>query len=439
MSQPPTTPTRTQPAPATNLTAEINFLSELSVVVASNTELKPILDWVVQKTTGLLAADEGSIKLLGADAGAPTAKTIIRKQSMGVDSGSWELPVATSVMGFLLHKGEALATPDLLADERFPGLKRVQTRVRAVLAVPLRVGNRVTGMLAVTNNEPGRTWSPEEIQLLGIVAMNSAGVIEQARLRAEAQEKERLELENRRMERELDLAREIQMSLVPSQPLLLGGWEVHGRVVPARQVGGDYYDYFALEGGRVALTIADVSGKGVPASLLMSNVQASLRAFCDGLRPIPDAIQRVNQSVTRSASGGKFITLFYAELDPANGVLRYANAGHNYPLLRRADGTVEELTTGGLLLGLFEDATYEQGETAFRPGDALLLYSDGLSEAADTRGEQFGEERLQVAFEGCQGIAPGEVIPRLYDAIGAFRGSAGQGDDMTAVIVFPSR
>jgi phosphoserine phosphatase RsbU/P len=439
MSQPPTTPAPSQPAPATNLTAEINFLSELSVVVASNTELKPILDWVVQKTTGLLAADEGSIKLLGADAGTPTAKTIIRKQSMGVDSGSWELPVATSVMGFLLHKGEALATPDLLADERFPGLKRVQTRVRAVLAVPLRVGNRVTGMLAVTNNEPGRTWSPEEIQLLGIVAMNSAGVIEQARLRAEAQEKERLELENRRMERELDLAREIQMSLVPSQPLLLGGWEVHGRVVPARQVGGDYYDYFALEGGRVALTIADVSGKGVPASLLMSNVQASLRAFCDGLRPIPDAIQRVNQSVTRSASGGKFITLFYAELDPANGVLRYANAGHNYPLLRRADGKVEELTTGGLLLGLFEDATYEQGETAFRPGDALLLYSDGLSEAADSRGEQFGEERLQVAFEGCQGIAPGEVIPRLYDAIGAFRGSAGQGDDMTAVIVFPSR
>ena len=439
MSQPPTTPAPSQPAPATNLTAEINFLSELSVVVASNTELKPILDWVVQKTTGLLAADEGSIKLLGADAGTPTAKTIIRKQSMGVDSGSWELPVATSVMGFLLHKGEALATPDLLADERFPGLKRVQTRVRAVLAVPLRVGNRVTGMLAVTNNEPGRTWSPEEIQLLGIVAMNSAGVIEQARLRAEAQEKERLELENRRMERELDLAREIQMSLVPSQPLLLGGWEVHGRVVPARQVGGDYYDYFALEGGRVALTIADVSGKGVPASLLMSNVQASLRAFCDGLRPIPDAIQRVNQSVTRSASGGKFITLFYAELDPANGVLRYANAGHNYPLLRRADGKVEELTTGGLLLGLFEDATYEQGETEFRAGDALLLYSDGLSEAADSRGDQFGEERLQVAFEGCQGIAPGEVIPRLYDAIGAFRGSAGQGDDMTAVIVFPSR
>src|SRR5262245_40915934 len=115
--------------------SEINFLAELAVVVASNTELKPILDFIVQKTTGLLSADEGSIKLLGADASAPTAKTLIRKQSAGQDSGSWELPIATSVMGYLLHKGESLATPDLLADERFPGLRRVTTRVRAVLAV----------------------------------------------------------------------------------------------------------------------------------------------------------------------------------------------------------------------------------------------------------------------------------------------------------------
>jgi len=291
----------------------------------------------------------------------------------------------------------------------------------------------------VTNNQPGRLWSNDEIQLLGIVAMNSAGVIEQARLRVEALEKERLEQENKRMERELDLARDIQMSLVPSQPLPLGPWEILGRVVPARQVGGDYYDYFPLDETRAALTIADVSGKGVPASLLMASVQASLRAFCDGRQPIPEAIQRVNQSVCRSASGGKFITLFYAELDAANGVLRYTNAGHNYPMLRRADGTVEELTTGGLLLGLFDTATYEQGEVPFGPGDALLLYSDGLSEAADTRGEQFGEDRLRTAFDSSQALPPADVIPQLFEAIGTFRGSAGQGDDMTAVVVLPRR
>jgi GAF domain-containing protein len=203
--------------------------------VAQNTELSPILDWIVQKTTGMLAANEGSIKLSGPDTGPPTAKTLIRKHQPGLDSGSWEPPVVMSVMGYLMVKGGALASPDLLDDERFPALRRTQSRVRAVLAVPLQVDNRITGMLAVTNREPGRHWTEREIQLLTIVATNSAGVIEQARLRVEAEEKKRLEAENKRMETELNLARDIQMSLVPSSPLSTGPWEVHGKVVPARQ------------------------------------------------------------------------------------------------------------------------------------------------------------------------------------------------------------
>jgi sigma-B regulation protein RsbU (phosphoserine phosphatase) len=424
-------------SPERNLQAELNFLTELSQVVASNTELRPILDWIVQKTTGLLTADEGSIKLLGADSASPTAKTLVRKHSPGLDSGSWELPIVTSVMGYLLHKGESLVSPDLLNDPGFPGIRNVQSRVRAVMAVPLRVENRITGMLAVTNRAPGRHWTADEVQLLTIVANYSAGVIEQARLRVEAEEKKRLEEENRRMERELDLAREIQMSLVPSQPLIGGPWEVHGKVVPARQVGGDYYDYFPLGGGRFGITIADVSGKGVPAALLMSNVQASLRAFCNGDREITEALRQVNRSVARSASGGKFITLFYGEVDFEQGVLRFTNAGHNYPMLRRSDGSIEELQEGGLILGLFEDAEYQRGEVPFAPGDSLLLYSDGISEAADTRGNLFGEDRLRALWQTCCTLPSGEVIGCLLRDVEKFRGSAGQSDDMTAVVVGP--
>jgi len=427
-----------------SLLAEITFLAELSQVVASNIELQPILDWIVQKTTGLLRADEGSIKLLGADGGAPTAKTLIRRQPRGLDSGSWELPIVTSVMGYLLHKNEPLASHDLLDDDRFPGLRQAQSRVRSVLAVPLRVGNRTTGMLAVTNRVPGRRWTAEEIQLLAIVATNSAGVIEQARLRAEAEEKRRVEEENRRleeqnkiMEHDLVVAREIQMRLVPSTPLVADGWEVHGRVDPARQVGGDYFDYFPLSRGRFGVAIADVSGKGVPASLLMANVQASLRAFCNGETPLPDAIGRVNRGVARSSSGGRFITLFYAEIDPEARVVRYVNAGHNYPLLRRADGAIEELSIGGLLVGLFEGAEYEQGESAFGPGDALLLYSDGISEALDTRGHEFGEERIKSVWQSCCPLPSVAVIGHLFDEVARFRGSAVQNDDMTAVVVGP--
>ncbi len=416
---------------------ELNFLSELCRVVASSTELPPILDWIVQKTTGLLSADEGSIKLSGSDTGPPTAKTLIRKHQPGLDSGSWESPISMSVMGYLLVKGEALASPDLLDDERFPALRRTQSRVRAVLAVPLRVENRIIGMLAVTNRSPGRNWTSDEIRLLNIVATHSAGVIEQARLRVEAEAKKRFEEENKRMERELDLAREIQMSLVPSLPLAGGPWEVHGKVVPARQVGGDYYDFFPLGEGRFAVTIADVSGKGVPAALLMANVQASLRAFCDGDREITEAIGRVNRSVARGASGGKFITLFYGEVDHERGTLRYTNAGHNYPMLRRRDGSIEELTEGGLLLGLFEAADYQRGEVAFAPGDSLLLYSDGISEATDSRGHQFGEDRLRTLWQSCCTLLSSEVIGCLLKDVERFRGTAGQSDDMTAVVVGP--
>ncbi len=415
------------------LIAVLQFLAELGQVVASNTEMQPILDWIVSKTTAMLGADEGSIRLVdpGPDAGG--GQTFIKKQAAGHQSGSWPRPIAMSVMGYLIHQGDHLASPDLLADDRFSGLRGLESRVRSILAVPLKIENHVTGLLAVTQAHPGRNWNAGEIQLLSIVAGNSAGVIEQARLRAEALEKQRLEEERRRLERELDLARDIQMSFLPSRALRIGGWEVIGRVVPARQVGGDAFDYFMVEGGRLCFAIADVSGKGVPAALLMSNVQASLRAFCDGRQTVPDAIRHINQSVARSANG-KFITLFYGELEP-DGRLRYTNAGHNYPLLRRGDGSVEELREGGLPLGLFEDADYRQGETRLAPGDGLLLYSDGISEAIDLRGQEFGEDRLAGLWKAFRGRAPGEAIDLVMTEVERFRGAAAQSDDMTLVVL----
>jgi phosphoserine phosphatase RsbU/P len=414
------------------LQAELQFVTELAEVVASNSELQPILDWIVHKTTGLLTADEGSIKLLAET--TPTVRTIIRRENPGLSSGSWPQPVSMSVMGFLLHKSEALLSSDLLTDPRFPGLHGTSGRVRAVLAVPLKVGNRITGMLAVTEARPGRAWTSHDAQLLSIVASNSAAVIEQARLRAESLEKQRLEEESRRMERELEQARAIQMSLVPAGPLALGPWQAVGRVVPARVVGGDAFDYFMLGDSRMALAIADVSGKGVPASLMMANVQASLRAFCDGRRSIREAIRFVNDSVTRSASG-KFITLMCGELDPASGRLRYVNAGHNYPMLRRRDGRIEELKEGGPPVGIFENAEYGEGEVELRPGDSLLLYSDGLPDAADLGSNLFGEDRLRALWAEHGGRPPYQVIDVLLERIAAFVGRASQSDDMTVVVV----
>ena len=420
---------------ARRLQAELQFVTELCEVVASNSELQPILDWIVQKTTGLLSADEGSIKLLAPETAGPSVKTIIRRESPGLSSGSWPQAVSMSVMGFLLHKGEALASPDLPGDSRFPGLRAGSGRVRAVLAVPLKVGNRITGMLAVTQAEPGREWTSHDAQLLAIVASNSAGVIEQARLRVQALQNQRLEEEMRRTERELEQARQIQMRLVPAGPLIVGPWQVEGRVVPARLVGGDAFNYRELGNGRMGVAIADVSGKGVPAALLMANLQASLWAFCNGRRAIPEAIRFVNESVVRSAAGGTFITLFYGEIDPAAGTLSYVNAGHNFPMLRRRDGRVDVLREGGLPLGIVEDADYEQGVAEFRLGESLMMYSDGLSEALDLGQNEFGEDRLRALWGEHGARPPQEVIHLMLERISDFRGRASQNDDMTIVVV----
>ena len=422
----------------TRLRKALHFLAELGEVVASHTQLQPILDWVVLRTTQLLEADEGCLRLLDADAETPTSHTIIKKQSQGVVSGSWPPIVAISVTGYLLHRGDHVASPDILTDSRFQGLKGIDTRIRGMLAVPLKLGNRVTGLLAVTEAQPGRQWTQDDVELLSIVASNSAGVIEQARLRVAEEEKKRLEEEARRFESELEQARATQMRLVPGQPLCLGSWQVAGRVIPARQVGGDSFDYFLVGGRRLGISIGDVSGKGMPAALLMMTAQGYLRVYCSSDRPLPEKIGLLNRSVTRSAEPGKFITLFYGELDPDAGVLRYVNAGHNYPYLRRASGELEPLSTGGLVLGFAEGFEFQEGETPMAPGDSLLLYSDGVSEAMDPRRQVYGEERLENAWRHWGTIPPTDAITRLLEDVEAWRAGAPQSDDITLVVLGPA-
>jgi sigma-B regulation protein RsbU (phosphoserine phosphatase) len=411
----------------------MHFLAELGAVVASSTQLQPILDWVVLKTTGMLNADEGCLRLIETD--PTTSQTIIRPKSHQLASGSWPRAMAMSVTGYLLHRDDHLATSDLLADDRFPGLRGCETSVRALLAVPLRVENRITGLLAVTQADPGRRWTDDDIELLSIVAGNSAGVLEQARLRVEAEEKKRLQEEAKRLDRELDQARDTQMRLVPSEPLRLGSWEVTGRVTPARQVGGDSFDYFVVGDQRLGFSIGDVSGKGMPAALLMMTAQSYLRVYCSSDRPLPEKLRLLNHGVVRSAQPGKFITLFYGELDPTDGLLRFVNAGHNYPLLRRADGSLEPLIEGGLMLGFGEDIEFVQGEVSMEPGDALLLYSDGVSEAMDLRGQEYGEDRLQEAWQRYGTLPPAEFIATLMAEVEAFRAGAPQSDDITLVLL----
>jgi sigma-B regulation protein RsbU (phosphoserine phosphatase) len=243
-----------------------------------------------------------------------------------------------------------------------------------------------------------------------------------------------LEKERDRLEHELDLARRIQRRLLPDGPPHIAGLEIAGGSEPAREVGGDYYDHIPLGDGRVLLVIADVSGKGVPAALLMSAFRASLMSQDANTSAPADVAERLNSFLYRSVDPGKFVTAFLGFLDGRTGQFVYANAGHNSPVLLRRDGTVEWLATGGLILGILSDSRFETGNVRLEPGDMLALYTDGVTEGADATNEQFGEERLVAALQKSAGQPCAEIARSLMREVRAFEGAQGPADDLTVLI-----
>lgn len=421
--------------------AALHFVPKLLVEAASATELQPVLDWMTAQAAALLDADEGCLRLLpeamsghggtASHAIAPghgdLSKTASRSWRAAGSAGSWDEPVARVLSLHVASGRGPVASPDLLDDPAFPGLRGVGSRVRALLAVPLRVNGSVIGLLAVTERRPGRRWTRAESDLLQTIAHECAEVIVRVGARLEA---ERLRI----VEHELDVARRTQQALVPALPLEAGPWRVTGRLCPAHDVGGDGYDY-GLCGPSLRLAIADVLGSGLPAALVMASLQGAVRGYCSREIGMTEKVRLLSEHVAQSVEAGEFVTFFYGEMDVAEGLLRYVNAGHNYPLLRRADGSVETLETGGLPLGLLPERPHVVGRVWLAPGDALLLYSDGLTEAMNARRQEFGDARLRELWGRLGGLSGEACIERLLGELAAFRGSEQPNDDVTLVVL----
>ena len=233
----------------------------------------------------------------------------------------------------------------------------------------------------------------------------------------------------------MELASQIQRGILPRQVPQLPGWEIAGWTRPSRHVGGDYYDLMPLPDGNLVLLVADVSGKGVPAALLVSTLHASLRLLLDRGEPLEDLLRRVNKHLLDFSASNKFVTLFLAELEPRAGVLRYLNAGHNPALLVRTDGAVEELRAGGVPLGLLPRARYAEAMVEMAPGDLLCLYSDGVTEAASHEDEEFGAARLAEVLVELRARPLAEVRATLLAAVTGHAEGLPQADDQTVVLL----
>ncbi len=300
------------------------------------------------------------------------------------------------------------------------------------LVLPLAVKDRLLGFLSLGPKISEEPFTPTDIALLESVASQTGLALENSRL-TEAVASEVSQRE--RLNRELEIAREVQQRLFPQSGPQIAGLNYVGKCRPASSVGGDYYDFVSMCDGRLGIAIGDISGKGVPAALLMASLQASLRGLAIANPPaLSSLMTNLNQLIYDASPSNRYATFFYGVYDAKSRDFMYVNGGHNPPMIFRGD-QVLRLEEGGPVVGLFGPAQYAQGIVTLEHGDTMVLFTDGVSEAMNNEEEEFDEERLIAAVRGGAGLKSAELIDRVFEACDAFAEGAPQHDDMTMVIV----
>ena len=401
---------------------ELSIINEVASAVTSTWSLDEIVDSIVQKCVKHLNVEQGAVLLFGKQDGSDALKTMVRR----VDSDVGNIPyrLGDQLNGWMLKNQTPLVIEDLAADERFRLSDDVDNNIRSLMCVPLRAKARMIGVLIVFNKRSEEPFTESNQRLLTIIAAQSAQVIETARLYEE-------EKELQVMQQEMEMARNIQAKLLPKAHPSIPGYDIAGTSVSAANVGGDYYDFLPSE-DRLIVCLGDVSGKGMPAALLMANVQATIRGLNLVSSSAAECMRRSNRLLFQSTDSAKFVTFFYGILDLNGRTLEYCNAGHNAPILF-SKGQQTRLETGGPVLGVLPDFPYEQASVELTPGDLLLIFSDGFSEAMNGRYEEFGEDQLaRIAIEN-RGDSAADLIEKMSRAVVAHTGDEPQTDDMTIV------
>ena len=402
---------------------ELSILNEVATTVSSASSLEAIVDLVVQKCVKHLRVEQAAVLMLGDKDDAAALHTMVRKVETDMQADPFRL--SDQVVGWIIKNQEPLVINDVANDDRFRApTQQTGALVRSLLCVPLRLKGRLLGVLSAFNKRGDEGFTESDQRLLTIIAAQSSQVIENARL---GQEEKALQL----MQQELKMAHDIQHKLLPTSPPSISGYQLAGRSLAARNVGGDYFDYFA-SGDRYAICLGDVSGKGMPAALLMACTQATVRGQMLLESPVAQCIERSNKLLYEITESDKFVTLFFALLDPVTRRLTYTNAGHNPPILL-SDTKALPLDVGGPVLSILPASPYQEADVELHSGDLLVIYSDGFSEAMNRRFEEFGEDRLLDLVTESRDLSPAEVIERAFEVVQQHSGDAPQTDDMTMV------
>ena len=402
---------------------ELSLLNDLARDIGVARDADAVMHTIVRRALKSVEAEQGVITLVEDREDDPMT-TLLRTAGSSVDQGPFTLN--DSVLGWMMHHKKPLLINDPAHDARFRGT-RWDASIRSILCVPLLIRSRLTGLLVVYNKKTPTGFTESDQRLLSIIAAQSAQIVENARLYEE--EKALLH-----MREEMRLALEIQTSLLPTASPDIPGYDIAGTSIAAQTVGGDYFDYIPLDDG-FGLCVGDVSGKGLPAAMLMANLQATLHGQAPWSDTVSACLERVNKLLCQRIRKGSFVTLIYGILDPYQHQFRFANAGHNRPYLCSADGTIRRLDRGSLALGFLPDHTYQEATLTLAPGDLLLLYSDGIPEAMNTAREQYGEERLIALLKSHSAGSAEALVNHIVEAVQDHVGTAPPSDDMTLLVV----
>lgn len=407
------------------------LLYHLAQTFNSTLDFDQVLNRVMDEVIIATRAERGFVMLKEKE------NRLVFRVARGIDQQTIDDPtfqVSRSVVEKVAAEGQAIITYDAQTDERFNMRQSVMLLgLRSVLCVPLTVKNSILGVIYVDNRLQAGIFTLSDQELLLAIASNAAIAIENARLYLLAVEKGRLE-------RELQMARQVQLSLLPTDAPELPGWEFAVRWLPARQVSGDFYDFIEVQSERPGLVIADVSDKGMPAALFMGLTRTILRASMDQAGTPVEGISRANRLICADSANSMFVTLVYVQVESAKDAITYINAGHNPPLFYHCcaeppENQVRWLTRTGMALGVLPDTPYSQQVEHLDSGDLVILYTDGVVDAEDPHGEPFGIQRLQAVILENRHASAADIIRSIENALIAFTGDKDPIDDITILAI----
>jgi sigma-B regulation protein RsbU (phosphoserine phosphatase) len=403
---------------------ELSVLNDLARAIGASLNTQEIIQTIVRRSLRASNAEQGVITLVE-EQDDQSMKTLVRTMVSSREQGHFHFSQA--LLGWMHLNKKPLVINDPKTDERFRGIPWDDS-IRSLIAVPMVVKSELRGVLAVYNKKDGKPFSEDDQRLLAIIAGQSGQVVENARL----YEKEKALV---KMQEELKFAARIQNELLPKSSPVIPGYEIAGRTIPAQEVGGDYYDFIPIDEHRMAFCLGDVTGKGLPASLLMANLQATLRGQTLTTGSPKTCLERSNQLLYQSTSPEKFATLFYAILDSQNHQIHYSNAGQDNPYLSSTQSGIKRLKVGGIPLGMLPDFVFEQESVPLEKDCLLVVYSDGVTEAMNAEEDMFGDDRIAAVLDQHKHAPASEIIDRLVSAVKNHAAGHPQSDDITVVVV----